>query len=409
MRNRLHELVPASAPVPHTEIIIEPSLADKTAELLQRVHLLDKRLLLVCDANTHTALGARLLHESSSHITPLILPATPHADETMLALVRSHGAKAEGYLAAGSGTVNDLCKYASFQDQKPYAVFPTAPSMNGYLSANASITTGEHKKSLPAHLPAGVFCDLEVISAAPMRLIRSGLGDSVCRSTAQADWLFSHLVLGTPYDALPFSFLEPYEEDLLNAASALAERKRYAIELLLRTLLASGLGMVVARGSYPASQGEHLLAHTMEMKHGHNLPATYHGEQIGVTTLVMAALQERILSHPIRLRRHNDWLATALAYFGETQREEIVHAGKAKFDAIALRIEEINDLFTTEKNRIRDAITHITRPAAQIEKALQQAGAPTTPEALGWSAEQLDSALHHACYMRDRFTFLDLV
>ena len=32
-----------------------------------------------------------------------------------------------------------------------------------------------------------MFLDLEVLSKAPLRMIRAGLGDSVCRPTAQAD------------------------------------------------------------------------------------------------------------------------------------------------------------------------------------------------------------------------------
>ena len=104
-------------------------------------------------------------------------------------------------IAVGSGTINDLCKYASALDGKPYAVFATAPSMNGYTSVNAAITVEGHKKSLPAQAAAGVFFDLEVLAAAPVRLIRAGLGDSVCRCTAQADWLLAHLLLGRPYRA----------------------------------------------------------------------------------------------------------------------------------------------------------------------------------------------------------------
>ena len=38
-----------------------------------------------------------------------------------------------------------------------------------------------------------------------------------------------------------------------------------SIELLMQTLLLSGLGMTIAGGSYPASQGEHMIAHTYEM------------------------------------------------------------------------------------------------------------------------------------------------
>ena len=103
----------------------------------------------------------------------------------------------QSLIAVGSGTINDLCKYAAHLDRKPYAVFGTAPSMNGYTSANAAITVNGLKKSLAATMPAGVFLDLAVLAAAPPRMIRSGLGDSLCRPTAQADWLLSHRLTAT--------------------------------------------------------------------------------------------------------------------------------------------------------------------------------------------------------------------
>lgn len=406
MRNRLHEIVPTSAQTLATDIVIEPTLSRRSPELMERAGFKDKKVMLVCDANTHKALAERLLHEMGTDVTPVILE-NPHADEATANLIRNPDADA--YIAVGSGTINDLCKYASHLEGKPYIVFPTAPSMNGYISGNASITTRGHKKSLPAQLPQAVYCDLSVIAAAPARLIRSGLGDSICRPTAQADWLLSHLLLGTPYDPLPFSFTEPYEADLFKAADKLTSGTPYAIELLMRTLLASGLGMFAAGGSYPASQGEHLIAHAMEMKHGSTLPVTYHGEQIAITTLLMAQLQHSMLEKPVRLRRHPNWLDLAAAYLGEDMREELRAAAQSKFTRIEQMHEEVNDMLGSERNRIHDTIEHVLLPTAHIESTLKRAGAPTTATELGWDAAQLSDAMHHACYMRDRFTFLDLI
>ena len=69
---------------------------------------------------------------------------------------RRSGARArsaDALVAVGSGTINDLCKYAAAKDGKPYVVFATAPSMNGYTSMNAAITVDGHKKTLPAATP----------------------------------------------------------------------------------------------------------------------------------------------------------------------------------------------------------------------------------------------------------------
>src|SRR5690606_17264649 len=100
---------------------------------------------------------------------------------------------------------------------------------------------------------------------APKRLIRSGLGDSLCRTTAQADWLLSHLLFDTPYLTSPFALLEANEALLFDNAKGLMEGDSEAMEHLASTLILSGIGMYLAGGSYPASQAEHMISHTMEM------------------------------------------------------------------------------------------------------------------------------------------------
>jgi glycerol-1-phosphate dehydrogenase [NAD(P)+] len=374
MRNRLTELLPDTTPI-KTDIVIEPSLAGAAEMLLSRAGLEGRSLLVVCDAD---------------------------------ALKRMRNYKVDAFVGVGSGTISDLCKYASFIDGKPYAVFPTAPSMNGYLSANASVMLEGVKESRPAHLPAGVFCDLGVIAGAPVRLLRSGLGDSLARPTAQADWLLSHLLLGTPYTALPFELLKPYETELFNHADKLVAGDAAVVGLLLKTLLVSGAGMVLAGGSYPASQGEHLIAHTMEMKHGDSLPETHHGEQIGVTTLTMAKIQQELLSRPLHLPIRPRWEDVLAGYLGTARARHIAVATRNKY-ALYDRYDEIAAKLAAEDAHIREALRAESLPEERLRNVLQKAQAPTTPAELGWSDRDYDIAVAHARFIRDRFTFLDLV
>ena len=98
--------------------------------------------------------------------------------------------------------------------------------MNGYTSVSAAITENGLKKSLPATLPKGVFLDLDVMAAAPQRLIASGFGDSLARATAQTDWLMAHLLLGKPYRETPFMLLADDEDAMIAAAPALEGGRR---------------------------------------------------------------------------------------------------------------------------------------------------------------------------------------
>jgi len=277
-------------------VVIAADFAGQEAALLRAAGLDRQRWALVCDEHTYPLLGARVAQAVGAAET--IVLERPHADAETIARLREKTRGMDALLAVGSGTINDLCKYAAFLDRKPYAAFGTAPSMNGYTSPNAAITVSGHKKSLQAEPAAAVFLDLKVLAKAPARLIRSGLGDSLCRSTAQADWLLAHLLCDEPYREAPFALLAEDESPLFAVAGNLLRGDLDAIRLLARVLVLSGFGMAICGNSMPASQGEHLISHYTDMMGDRSWPAAYHGEQIGVTTLTMARLQEAILAGP---------------------------------------------------------------------------------------------------------------
>ena len=52
-------------------------------------------------------------------IVPVVLDGIPHADAPTVDIVRRACAHADALVAVGSGTINDLCKYAAAQDGKP--------------------------------------------------------------------------------------------------------------------------------------------------------------------------------------------------------------------------------------------------------------------------------------------------
>ena len=136
--------------VPTRKVVIAPSLAGQEAGLLADLGL-GRRLAVVSDPATRAVLGARVgAGLAGWDVFEVVLEPAPHPDDKTVARVRAATAGAEALLAVGSGTINDLCKYAAFLDRKPYAVFGTAPSMNGYTSVSAAITEQGHKMSLPA-------------------------------------------------------------------------------------------------------------------------------------------------------------------------------------------------------------------------------------------------------------------
>lgn len=379
-----------------TSIIIDPDL-EGSEKLLLKQYLPAHSYAIITDDNTYRVLGERVVKAlSATGEKHIALGANPIPSTEYVERIRSQSTGAQAIVAVGSGTINDLCKYAAQLDGKPYGVFATAPSMNGYISATATIWTGGNKASVSCKPPKALFCDLSILKAAPTRLILSGLGDSLCRPTAEADWLLSHLLLGTEFSEEPYQLLAEFEEDLFNRGALLRAGDLESVALLMQTLLASGKGMQMAGSSAPASQGEHMIAHVMEMLHPELCSHSYHGEQIGVLTLLMANLQRKILTRaaPLQLSWHKPPPQWRDIYARKIPGPEFVEALNAKlreqWDDICMRIRP----FTLQPVYLRGV--------------LEDAGAPVTAEDLGWTREQVEAAARLAPFTRERFTFLDL-
>jgi glycerol-1-phosphate dehydrogenase [NAD(P)+] len=390
-------------------VAIAESLEGAEADLVRPLSL-GRRLAVVSDPTTHAILGARVERalKSLGDVISVVLPERPHADSETVDRLRAATSSADALVAIGSGTINDLCKFSSALDRKPYVVFGTAPSMNGYTSLNAAITVHGHKKSLAAQAPVGAFLDLSILAAAPVRMIRSGLGDSLCRPTAQADWLLSHLLLDLPYRTMPFVLLAEDEGDLFGSAEALVNGDLRAMESLVRTLLLSGFGTAICGNSLPASQGEHLISHYGDMLPDPARPFSFHGEQIGVTTLTMARLQGRLLEGP----------APTVSADRSTEADFIDKFGTGlgpscwkDFSQKRLTPEKadaINKKISARWGEFRATIGAISLHADRLGEVLRQANAPRSPENLGWPRASYEDAVRHARRIRNRYTFLDL-
>lgn len=360
------------------------------------------RVAVVDDARTADALGNRVFRAlkdrfAAVHVT---LEGFPKACNATAQRLRMQTLSCDALVAVGGGTINDLCKFVSHQDKKPYLVFPTAASMNGYGSANASISVGGYKKTKAAQMPRAIFCDMLAIAQAPARLDKAGFADSLARSTAQADWLLSHLLLSTPYDPLPFELLAETEPQLFDHARGVALGDPASIRLLMQTLLLSGFGMTLAGGSYPASGGEHMIAHAYEMAFGGD---ALHGETIAVTAPYMADLQQRLLRSAPRLRPDDFDARTLGAMYGEQTASEAAQAFGAKQALMSGRPGVFSGW-----DEIAEKISAIHLPPERLAALLDAADIPSAPSSIGWDAASFHQAAATARYLRDRFGFLDL-
>lgn len=388
--------------IPIKEILIEENLINHASDLLNKIGFKDKKPLLVTDQNIYPIAKEIIEKISCEH---LVLK-DPRADQKNSIQIIDHITNCDLIIAVGSGVINDLCKVASAKLDIPYIIFGTAPSMNGYASANASITIDDYKTSIPAQLPSAIYLDLEVLRNAPERLIRSGIGDSLCFSTCQFDWLLSHLLLGTYYDETPFEILKDDYQLLSNNKFSLTDRE--FIEILAKTLILSGIGMYICKGSYPASQAEHLIAHYIEILYPRIAINSYHGEQIAVTTLSVAEIQEKILRQENLQIKANvfdkDYLVKTFGadiaehFFTEIKKKEIDQK----------KAEEINLNLQKNWQEIRKKLQKTFVSKSDLLKSYRKFSLAENCVDIGWSEEIYDNAINNAHLIRNRFTSLDL-
>jgi len=383
-----------------------------------------KRLLAVSDSATRGAAWEAIvsrLRPLEIGVTEVVLPSGPHgsplADESNRQRIQQAvRPDTDAILAVGSGTINDLAKVASRTCGKPYLVCATAPSMNGYPSTNASLLEAGLKVTRPAQGPSAILADLAILCAAPLPMIRAGLGDLLSQQTALVDWRLACLVQGTAYCAAAAGLVAGPIQRVVRLADAIGRREEAAVGELTEALILSGFTMVMAGQSSPASGAEHLISHYWEMEAGlAGREEPLHGTQVGVTCILTADLMARLAdraardlpgpspdlpdaweaAEPILAARHGSLWAVV--------RQE----ARAKHLAAPDRVGRFA-MLRERWAEIWAALGPLRPDPGSLQSALERAGAPTTPTDLEVTANAVERALVAARDIRNRYTVLDL-
>ena len=113
----------------------------------------------------------------------------------------SENNKSTGRSPSGGGknTQNISCllytsRYACHETKKPFVSFPTAPSVDGFVSGIAAMTIRGRKISYPSTPPVALFADADIYETAPPELTDSGIGDIVGKYVSLFDWKFASLI-----------------------------------------------------------------------------------------------------------------------------------------------------------------------------------------------------------------------
>jgi glycerol-1-phosphate dehydrogenase [NAD(P)+] len=317
------------------EIVIEKNVTPKLLKFIRENFGEDSDGWVICDHNTYKAADDMIGEMELSGIAELDINSH-HADEFMLEdcerILNSEKFEFDYFIACGAGTIHDITRVMAHKYNKPFISYPTAASVDGFVSGIAPITTKNGMKiTLKAASPIALFADIDVLAAAPARLTVSGTGDILGKYIALADWRISNLLTGeyicnptVEYEYAVLHSITKSITDLYRGRSAGASAIADFCAELLEALVITGLCMQYTGNSRPASAAEHHIAHFFEM--GIILSNdSLHGENVGVGSFMCADLYHEFAgSKNIRFVENYDIDEDMIRrYFGDISDEII--------------------------------------------------------------------------------------
>jgi len=376
-------------------------------------HCKGRSVSVVMDVRTRQAAGLdvmRALTEAGWAVREVLVPdrpdgQSPVTDEATKGEVEARIGEADLVVSVGSGVISDLGKWVAFERDLPAAVFGTAASMNGYAAANVAASVEGVKVVVRARPPAAVASSPKVLADAPYELTASGLGDVLAKSVSSADWRLNHLLFGDYYCERSVSLIAEIEPLYLDHPEDIRQRRRRALEALFDALLLTGMAMTMAETSDPASGGEHLISHTLDMRASVEGAAhDRHGKQVGVGTILASEIYRRVLA--VESPAFTTAPAGIDPAFWGPLRDAVGRELARKvprYETAAAKLSQ-----GRAWDELREELSAMVRPPERISDCLRRAGAAYRAEDIGIDRRRLLAALLHAHEMRGRFTILDL-
>ncbi len=397
-----------------SNVIIESGAIRRVPEVVRSYGA--SKVFVVADGNTYEAAGKEicaLLEKDGMPYTLFCLPSESFecGEEQLGAICMHFDTSCDFVLGVGSGVINDLCKVVSNITDRPYVIFGTAPSMDGYASSTSSVIKDRFKTSIQSRVGDTVIADLDILCKAPMRMILSGLGDMLAKYISIAEWKIANIVRGDYFCPQVADMMLDGLAQCMEHLDGLPKRDPEAIKAVMNGMVLSGIAANYTGGSAPASGMEHYFSHISDLR-GIEFGATtdLHGIQCGAATIETLALYEKMrtitpdkekaLAYAAKFN-YEDWKKVLYSRLGscangmvaaeEREHKYDVDRHRERLGVILAHWEEIRAVFYT-----------LPTPA-EIEDKLRAIGLPTRFTEIGFSEEDLHYAILMSKDIRDKY------
>lgn len=382
-----------------------------------------KKVYVACDEITYGIAGEKvmnILHDANIDAKAHVFTGgrfIPN-EESLGKLMIDAPRDLDLVVAVGTGSINDMCRFFSYQMNVPYAIVATAAPMDGFASSGAALMVDNIKQTIPAQTPLFIIGDTDILCGAPARMISAGLGDLLGKFTCLNDWRISKIVNDEYYCDTVVNLVKDCIENVLKNADKAASRDPKVIGDIMEGLVLTGVAMSFVGNSRPAAGCEHHLNHyweAIEIQNG-QIPVL-HGIEVGLAEVVILKMTEFLReSRPDfdaareKAKQYDQaaWEEKMKEVYGTASDAIIELEHESKKNDPEGRLKRI-DKVEENWDEIVKLMNDYMPSAERMIEILKSLDAPYFPSQVGFSDEMLYNALVYGKENRARYTLLSMM
>lgn len=368
-----------------------------------------KKVLVVSDDNAMRAADGLMpvLEAAGFEMKKLVYKNMMYAKIEQVREVEALLGDVDGVIAVGTGSVDDICRVASYNKKKKFAIFATAPSMDGFASDSAPIIENNFKTSVYVEQPMAILADTEILAKAPVELKAAGFGDMVAKYIGIFDWRLSNMLTDEYYCPAVAEITMQGVNKIMALADKVTGEDEEAAGNIMEGLILSGLGMKLAGCSRPASGAEHVVSHYWECyKLARGIWPEFHGKKVGVATVLINRIYHNIADRVPEIDPIPDPsdMEEVKAAFDPSQVDEVVRLNTPPITA-DIDLARLKRIWP----EVRKMIYEILPSDEELMRLMKAAGAVTEPADVHVTPELMEKGLKYHSYMRKRILLTRLL
>ncbi len=392
--------------IPDMKIYISTGLLGSIADVISG-NMDGRSVLIVADKNTYRVAAEKVIENLSENgyncklclLEGEKVEPSPERTQEIISAIEPN---TDFLLSVGSGVITDLTRRASFLQEKPFAVFGTAASMDGYTSITSSLMENGMKITKYGHSAKLLMFDPAVLATAPAPMQAAGIGDVLAKYNVLVDWKLGAAVAGETFCPVCEKLLLEALDLCSSNVDEIIKRTAKGMQALIESLILAGLTVLIVRSTRPVASVEHNISHYFEMAalaYGGSSPS--HGIGVGIGLIYSLLFhdilrnldidsidEDKIKAQKMSKEQKKDFL---LSYYPPGIGEEVMLANETWHLTWPQQLSRIKALKDYHEQYKKDC--DILPSYKDIIDIFEKLASPTSAKKAGIDRDRLEKAL----------------